>query len=374
MGRVNYVVLFGSALLDLTCAVLRKNDVLYDSPLGEDKYLLPYIKKNASKLDSYDAAVIDLGDLKDTDEQVMEAVETIRFVDDSIRIIVIASKEGKAGLLSRCFLNGIYNLISAASYIDVRSQLEKCILTGMSYKDASVFRNAETIKKAEKRHGTEALGQYNQKTIIFMGTGPRMGVTHSVLSAAYTLRKCGYIAAVMDCTGSRDYLQLMQSYELNLNDDSCFTLNEIDIYIKPALSEFVNQNAYNYILYDTGQYGHFSVLSRTEKDTAAKADARVLLCGSKPWEIEDLSAVLKEILDSGMKMKYLFNFTSPEMQPELWKMMKPAGIGAGDLHIMEYLPDPFTESVKLREILEIQENRTRKSLFKNRFRQMKQVK
>lgn len=135
MGKVNFAIAIGSkARHDTICTVLRKNDVLYECPMSDgDQQLLPYIKRNAPGLGASDAIIIDLGDLRDTDEQIIEAVETIRFMDDGIRIIVISSpRDGKYRLLSKCFLDGIYNLILACSPIDVAGQLENCILKGMS--------------------------------------------------------------------------------------------------------------------------------------------------------------------------------------------------------------------------------------------------
>ena len=230
MSKINFaMVIVSKTFQDLITTTLHKNDVVFTLPLpDDDKFLNEYVKKNASEFCNHDAVIIDIGALKDTDDEVMEAIESIRFLDDNIRVIILqGAREGCFKLLNQCFLNGIYNLILSGSYIEVREQFEKCICYGMSYKDAIIFRDETAFKKAYKGQTGEVVSK--QKIIKFFGVVERAGVTHCAISAAYTLRKCGYIVALVDDTGSKDYDSLMQSYDLELINGKYFTLNEIDI-------------------------------------------------------------------------------------------------------------------------------------------------
>lgn len=369
MSKVHYAIVISSQeLQDVVGSTLRKHDVIYSNPLPDpDKYLYSYIKQNASDLTNYDSIIIDLGSLRDTNEQIMESLESIRFLDDKMRVIILEGgrslkdSNGTFQLLHHCFLNGIYDLIFAGSYLDIRAQLEKSILYGMSYKDSLIFKDETTFKKATTKVNNELLDR--TICIFFAGVKNRIGVTHCALATAYTLSKSGYIVALVDCTGSTDYLQLMHSYEQKLTEEGYFTLHDIDIYIKPSNTECIKENAYNYVIYDVGHIGRVETLSKDERDSFRSADERILLCGSKAWELDELSEAIKILLRNEVSARYLFNFTVPEMYRELCKMMKAVEIPENHVHIMDYIPDPFSESPIVREIIGVQKKK-KKGLFR----------
>lgn len=104
--------------------------------------------------------IIDLGAVSDSDADIMTALETIRFVDDHIRLIILSgARPSGYAILHQCFLNGIYNLIESTSdYIDLKNDIRKCITDdGMSYKDASVYRSEQKkqIKEVESVRRTK---------------------------------------------------------------------------------------------------------------------------------------------------------------------------------------------------------------------------
>ena len=80
-----------SAVYKLIDATLYQLGIYHRMPLATDIYLLPYVKENLHDLSSVDAIIIDLSVLKDTETEILEAIEAIRFFDDAIRIIIIGS-------------------------------------------------------------------------------------------------------------------------------------------------------------------------------------------------------------------------------------------------------------------------------------------
>lgn len=353
MDKVNYaIVLCSKTYQGLICSTLSKNDVMFtESVQTEDICLHEYVKQNAASLGNYDAFIIDFGSLMDTDEEIIDALEMLRFYDDKMRIIILeGTRMDSYRLLHQCFLNGIYNLIVAGSFIDVRSNLEKCILKGMTYKEALPFRSEEETKKTEK-----AQVRLQKRTVIFCGTQNRIGVTHCVIAAAYTLRSCGYIVAVMDCTGGRDYLSLMQCYDLQMNEEGYFSLDDIDFYVKKDQA-FLSDNGYNFILYDKG----------IDCCSEIAADETIIVCGSKPWEIPFLSQAVSAMEELEKKSnKYLFNMADVKMVPDLRKMMKEVGVEEKNIFFMESL-DLFQPSKIMRDVLEIQEVKKKKVFFRRR--------
>lgn len=357
MSRINYAIVFSSPLYrEIIYSSLNKNEVIFVEPVNEDEKLLAgYLRQGTLELGHYDAFIIDLGSLKDTDEQIVESIEAIRFLDDTVRIIIIVSTRSNCGgLLQKCFLNGIYNIIKAEDYIHVRENLERCILEGMSYKDALSFREVnEKSKKVEAAFEVEA---FNRKKIAFLGSQHRMGTTHCILTAAFTLRKNGYLVAVVGGSNAEDYLRLMSSYEQQLEEDGHFSIDAIDFW--PELSEIKEgRDAYNFILYDCGA---MDTLSSPWREQFISAEQRILIIGSKPWEMPGVAEVLNNF--QGEDVRYLFNLVNHDMKKELRKMLTAAGVQNG-IYFMDYREDFFSVSEVIKELLQIVPKKVKRGLF-----------
>lgn len=351
MGKINYAIVVASPeYRELIDSTLRNSDVMFTHPLDREdqKYLLHYIKENTTQISNYDALIIDLGALRDDEEQVMEAIEAIRYWDDNIRVIVLEGNREKGfTLLNRCFLNGIYNLIPAGDYIFTRDKLQKCLRSGMSYKEASLFRSIDEIRQPRSLKKQNLLME-QQRSVVFCGTQQRIGVTHSVICAAHSLRNSGYLTAVINCTESMDYQTISKNKYLKINDNGIFTLDEIDFYTTQSNETLQKAGAYNFILYDMGLYGD---LCEEKQLIFQSANEKILLCGSKPWEQPALIKTLDELEDSRDDTKYLFNYTDSSLEREIRKMMKKRGLKENKVYFMNYLPDPFSSSNMFLKIL-----------------------
>lgn len=360
-NKINYaMVIVSQALQKLIVTTLKSHDVMYSIPLSGDCCILPYIKQNVSDFTAYDALLIDLGALRDTDGQIIEAIEAVRFFDDSIRIIIFAGTRADCfGLLNKCFLNGIYNLIPPGKYTEMRGLLEKAVLSGIAYKDALQFRDEEEYKKNAGMKLSEEDGI--QKAICITGACRRVGVTHCALLAAHTLCKSGYLAAIVDCGGSDDYVKLANSLHLTMEPEGCFHVDEgIDIYSRRPLQPVLEDKAYHYVIYDMEPY---SQANRTEDPASSLfglASERLLLCGSKPWELEESEAAARLFGELQLSVTYLFTMTPPAMQADIVKRMKKAGAEEKAVHFLEYLPDCFSESDTIKRILQVKEAQGRK--------------
>lgn len=353
-----------SAIYKLIDTTLYQRGIYHRFPLSTDIYLLPYVKDNLHDLSSVDAIIIDLSVLKDTETEILEAIEAIRFFDDSIRIIVIGF-DGKNcfKVMQQCFFNGIYNLILPDNYVHAQEQLVKVITDGMTYKDALIFRSVEEFNKKTMQNLNDKV-LANGKVIHFFGTQGHIGVTHCVLSAAYTLQRMGYIVAVVDACGDVDgtgsaYEKVAQSYDVETRDNGeivFYTFEGIDIYPQSVSEEELGKMAYNYVLVDQGIY----------LDCLDNDDEKIIICGYKPWEMDYLGAVLRKCRDKS-NIKYVFNLFYIGMNTnDLVKMMKSAGISENAVFVLDYLNDIFTESLQLRHILDapvLEQTEKRRSLF-----------
>lgn len=306
-NQIGYVLVIASANYKQPIfSVLRQEDIAYQDPLSENENFLEYIKKNNARISDYDAVIIDLGAVSDSDADIMTALETIRFVDDHIRLIILSgARPSGYAILHQCFLNGIYNLIESTSdYIDLKNDIRKCITDdGMSYKDASVYRS-------EQKKQIKEVESVRRQKIKIRATQHRAGATHCAIMTAYTLRKSGYLVALADLSESRDYQSIMRSYD---RDDSqgFFTLFDIDIYL--SMDTLVEQD-YQFIVYDCGV--HVNDID---------ADKNIIITGSKPWELIPLQRTLQAIKDIDAYL-FLFNYTDPELEEDVKNMMKDVGV------------------------------------------------
>lgn len=105
-NQIGYVLVIASANYKQPIfSVLRQEDIAYQDPLSENENFLEYIKKNNARISDYDAVIIDLGAVSDSDADIMTALETIRFVDDHIRLIILSgARPSGYAILHQCFL------------------------------------------------------------------------------------------------------------------------------------------------------------------------------------------------------------------------------------------------------------------------------
>lgn len=343
------VVIASPALQKLIVSTLRDCDIICFSPLPDDKkYLLPYVRENVSEIGSYDAVILDLGALSDSDEQIMEAIEAIRYFDDAIRLIVLAGgRSSSFSLLKNCFLNGIYNLILPGKYTEIQQQLKRALLEGLTYKDALAVRNESDMKKNE--NCLEESGE--EKEIWVVGSCHRIGTTHIALHTAYNLMQMGYIVALFDYSGKADYEQLADSYGFELDGEGRFSIDGIDIYAKSDQATLpYEQKAYNYVIYDMGTYDRINseMQSRMDKE----GSERWILCGCKPWETDALAGSVGMFRE--MDVKYVFNFTPPIFQKDISKKLTEIGIREKQIVFVEHIPAFFSESGEINKLLTVQ--------------------
>lgn len=323
---VNYIV--SESYAELMHSVLQQEDVLaIATEVRNDIQLLDYIKEHMAQLSGTEGVIIDLSAVKDTDQQILSAMEMIRFFDDTIRIIIIASERYPGdNLLKDCFLAGIYNITCSNDYVQIRDFLYTALKQGMSYKDALEFK-----EKKERPSTNKTQTRYQNFVIALCGTQLRSGLTHNTFTLAVTLRKMGYMVAVIEEKESNDFQLILESCKGTLQKEGFYQVQEVDFYpyqVKADLKD-IKERAYNFILLDMGVYSFYS---DRQKELFSQADDFLFVCSSRSWEFPNMKEVL-QVPDS----TYLLNLYDPAMKKSLKEMMKKHG----EVHFIEYHPDFF---------------------------------
>lgn len=305
----------------------------------EELYLGKYVVENFGSLKVEDI-VIDLQCLMDTDEEIVKAIDSIRYSYDTTRITILAAgrKPGNKLLLSLANL-GINNIISTDDNVEIKEELKICLTKGKTYKDTTQYR--ELKEDANINVVIEKKQVVDKVQITIAGAQKRIGTTHAAIVLANHLRNRKYSVALVEYNRSGAFDSIRRAYEIPLMEESYFILDGIDYY--PDGNETILANVlaktYNYIIVDFGCYAE---IPKGETVTFHKGEIRFIVAGTKAWEE---MALAKDIFanfstDSLKKFHYLFNFTPKNMERFIIDNM--AEIYENNVHFMPYSDDPLT--------------------------------
>ena len=177
--------------------------------------LLQEVKSTLCKNKDITTLIIDLSVITNDDDEIVKAIQTLRFYNNECRFIIVATERNIGDtLLSELVNLGVYNIVIDED--DMISKITHYTLNEATYKEASVFQvkeieEAPTKKRKIKTKGEKLSKQANtskskvilkplkQKIVIsLIGTQKRIGVTHTSITLAYSLMKKGYKVAVVE--------------------------------------------------------------------------------------------------------------------------------------------------------------------------------
>ena len=354
----------------ISSAIKETDKILEGQECGSDIYFAKYVRENYQRLLSIETLVIDISALADTDEEILDGLDSLKIGNYDLQIIILAANRyvGDA-LLTKCFQMGIYDLIVTDDFLEISQELKECIRVGKKYGDALQFRDL----KPENVIVKEEVKQTVNKVVIGMaGTVPRIGVTHHAIILANWLRKKGYMVALIEKHPSSAFEQLREFYDERMFEDF-YTMGGVDFYpYQKSKDTFANVlgKSYNFIIADFGLY------EKAELYLYNKSDVRIILSGSKPWELEGTQKVFDLAPEEIVKeYNFYFNFTASEYENDLKE-------GMGDLEkigFLKYTENPvrsfdFPGAEKMLADympLKVQEPK-RKGIFKNEKKKKKQ--
>lgn len=313
--------------------------LILQQEISNEFFLLKYVKQNISSMDGVEQFIIDLSALKDTDDEIIQAIENYRMMYNDTRIIVLATNRVAGdSLLKSLFQLGLYNLILTDDYLELKKELLHCIIEGKSFREAVCFKDMEASE--EKVLLRQEIKQVVNKVLIgIAGSQSRIGTTHTAIALASALRCRGYMVAVAEYNLSKDYRCIMESFGETLIESAYFSLGGVDFY--PECSEeslaAVLGKSYNFIITDFGAYPD------CDKVTYNKSNVRLLVSGSKPYELEQMQSFFEMCPEEMLlQMNFLFNFTYPEHEHDIRESMKTADKKEFPVYFLNYEPYPYS--------------------------------
>lgn len=310
------------------------DELVYEPRIEEDQDFNKFIKQNLTGMAGIDCLILDISVCINTDEELLNALEMIRTMYDTIRIIVFAPYRATGDrFLTSCLNMGITNIINSDDFNEIRDELKHCIQTGKTYREAVRYKERQPEKVIVK-HVRRAV---NKRMIGVAGTESNIGVTHNVLVLANYFRKKGFMVALAEQNESGAFRAICEDFEEKCFEEGYFTMNGVDFYpgVDEEKMQMLQARSYNVIILD------FGVFDEHSREAFERCEDKMIIAGSKSWELGAVNRVFanasKDVL---MKYIFCFNFTQEKEQEAIRK-------GMGELqsvHFLKYAEDPFSEA------------------------------
>jgi len=300
--------------------------------------------------------VVDLSSLKDTGDEVVEAIAAFRAMYPDTRVILIADREPpESPLFARLFKLGVYDIVTDLD----GGGLKKCLTTGITKEEATVYQTekpdltARAKDKApspvpqeappadpppirEKITANKDFKKHKQfVTVAFCATEPHMGATHHALLMAKFLSTAGFKVCYLEASERRNILYLARAYPVNANERKHLLQFEgVDMYFDFKLPEVISAG-YDFYIFDLGRFSEIEAASFLTKDI------KVIIGGAKAWEMPAYTAVF-DAVEGCRDIQFILNHAPPAEARSIRELM-----GGWKTHFSEYAPYPFATGVNL---------------------------
>jgi len=338
--------------------------------LGIDKIHLnsleSFVLSKGNALSHAKYLVIDLAGLIDSDDEIVQSLNHLKTIYD-MHIVVLADKEeifeGKKELLRRICEKGVYNIAVSPD------EIEHCIIKGKTQDEArEIFASrpkdeapsieptiVTDLPRPGKREppatpsapprakilAKKDFRQYNdQISIGVCGTETHVGCTHNALLIARFLKDVGFKVAYLEAGGRDDIKYLNQGqlpHILHNAQKNLLQVSGVNLFYSGFDMVRMMAEKCDFYVFDLGAF------TPDKAELFLMRNIRVMVGGSKPWEMQTVKWVARE-LGGVNAVHYLLNFAIPT---EKQKLLNDMGDASRNTYFTEYAPDPFTSDVNL---------------------------
>lgn len=118
----------------------------------EEIDFLKYIKQTKVNFNLIKYLVIELSQLKNTEDEVINSIKYFKEMYINTKIIVVAKGyDNQNVILTNLYENSIYNIVNTLDEMQVKEEIKRCLLQeGLQEKDARRFKKIE-IEKVDKK-------------------------------------------------------------------------------------------------------------------------------------------------------------------------------------------------------------------------------
>lgn len=358
-------------LLDDIC---EKNNIVI-SKVTDHTNLKKFVMQEMNNLSHCTQFAIDLSALRNTDDEIIQAIQAFRTMYDSRIIIVSLNNDGNE-LLEKLQNEGVYYFIAEIHKDNLKEQIKECIIG----EDKKVLHKAESdISKIDDISTKSKYEEYGigykppfednltkepledrqivkedtpqsfikekivikekpkfvkQKSIIAVcGTQNRIGTTTQSILITKFLNSQGLKSCYVEANGSNHIITIPDYYTVNVNKDiGIVQTDNIEMYYKYDLPYIMSLNYDFYIL----DYGRFE---NVDTESFVIADKRIIVAGAKAWEMDRFSNIFRKV-GTLNDINFIFSFVYINEQDDIKELM---GKFKYTTYFSAYIPTPFIE-------------------------------
>ena len=281
-----------------------------------EMYLGKYIKEQINSLSGVDILIIDLSCALDLDTEIVSTIETIKVMYGQLRIIILATQmQPGAELLIKCVQMGVYDIITATDFVEIKDELTRCVTEGKQYRDALRYlKPKDEDKSAGKQVRIKQKQNANRVMIGLAGSESRVGTTHNAIVIANTLRRSGYMVALLEMSSHPVFSEIKEAYDEKSGDALHFSVNGTDYYpsVQAAEVNAIMAKAYNFLVIDFGCFQTMDAI------TFNKCEVPIIVAGSKPWELDAVNRLFSEAVHENLiRYNFLYSFTDEKYRDDI---------------------------------------------------------
>lgn len=141
-----------NSTVNLIINICKENNITILNQEVEEIDFLKYIKQTKVNFNLIKYLIIDLSQLKNTEDEVINSIKYFKEMYINTRIIVIAKGyDNQNVILTNLYQNRIYNIINALDELQIKEEIKKCLSqNGLQEKDARRFKKIEVEKDDKK--------------------------------------------------------------------------------------------------------------------------------------------------------------------------------------------------------------------------------
>ncbi|EKQ55174.1 MULTISPECIES: hypothetical protein [unclassified Clostridium] len=298
---------------------LSKEKGMVIKKLSGEFYLKKFVIHDMRNLSHYSYFAIDLKALKDTENEIIEAITAFKAMYDSRIIIFAEGLKREDEIISRLIEEKIYNVIISKEIQEIKDEILKCL---------SNIGKTEEDWNIKGIHENQYTFNYKNIKIAVAGVSSRVGTTTTAFNMARFLFNIGAKVSYTEANDS-DHLKEIAAYYEFLKIENYYRYKGVEYYPNKQFP-----NDVNYQIFDLGS------LNKGNIAIFKSCNIKILCSGSKPYELIETYETTNSVKD----FNYNILFTSVSNE-ENFKIRKSFVNRKDNIHFLKYSPSLFDEKI-----------------------------
>jgi len=284
--------------------------------------LKQFVMHDMRSLNHYSYFAIDIKALKDSEEEIIEAIKAFKSMFTSRVIFYVESIESNESIIESLIEEGIYNIILADTVNSMKEEIKK-VVSDMGISKREIKLKLSRMKGVVNSYIPEYSFNNKSTSIIITGASTKVGTTTMAINLCNYLSSIGARVCYVEANTNNHVNELPKVYsDMTVEEDSII-YNEVKYLTLNSNSD----EEYDFIIYDMGviEYKIINVIRN-------KCDVAILCATTKPYEIETYDKAI-DILDDA-NFYTIFSFVEEMTKLKLFNKYRK-------VFFSKYTPDPF---------------------------------